>query len=40
MAKKIFKTMNGIRYYSVKVMDGYRFWESVSHPSYSHFKKV
>lgn len=36
-AKLIFKKTDGIRYFSNKIMDGYRLWESKTHPNYKHF---
>ena len=38
--KKKFKKWDGIRYYCEKLYHtGYEFWESKTHPSYSHFMK-
>ena len=37
--KMIFKTWNGIKYYSNKISDGKRFWQSKTHPNYKHFQK-
>ena len=37
----VYKTMHGIRYYSVRTdEDGYRLWESKTHPSYKHWQKI
>ena len=39
--KRITKVMDGIRYHSFGIDEyGYRYWHSVTHPSYSHYKKV
>lgn len=41
VTKIVRKKQDGIKYYSEKVTnDGYRFWESNTHPSYSHFTKI
>lgn len=41
VTKIVTKKQDGIKYYSEKVTnDGYRFWESNTHPSYSHFTKI
>lgn len=41
-AKLIFKTWDGIRYFSNKidVQGTYRLWESKSHPAYKHWMKI
>ena len=41
-AKLIFKTWQGIRYFSNKidVQGTYRLWESKSHPAYKHWMKI
>lgn len=39
--KKVTKKFDGIRYYSEMItIDGYRIWQSISHPSYKHFMKI
>jgi len=38
--KTIFKKLDGIKYFSNQVMDGYRLWESKTHPKYRHFAKI
>lgn len=38
--KLIFKKLDGIRYYSNTIIDGYRLWQSNTHPNYKHFTKL
>lgn len=38
--KTLFKKLDGIKYFSNIVMDGYRLWESKTHPDYKHWTKI
>lgn len=38
--KLIFKKLDGIKYYSNTIIDGYRLWLSKTHPNYKHFTKL
>jgi hypothetical protein len=38
--KTIFKKLDGIKYFSNVIENGYRLWESNTHPNYKHWSKI